>query len=208
MRHVRNIHLNKTKYPEQQIVQKHFIPINSWLSPSSAAPLSPKRIPFSLSTIRLESPRYQRMKQSKLAMGPRAHLSLPPASQNSCSSWKNRVKLIIVPYISKPPTTDITAAPPAICAECHRSVGKAIGVSEIELRACETDRRSLWRKVASSYVLGVRHRDQGEHSPMPITTKKPVRNRPKSITPEPELSMKSSGFAARPHIQFGNGAMT
>lgn len=69
------------------------------------------------------------MKQSKLDAKPIPHLSLPPASQNSCSSWKNSVKLIIVPYISKPPTTDITAAPPAICAECHRSVGNAVCMS-------------------------------------------------------------------------------
>lgn len=70
--------------------------------------------------------------KSKLAVEPIAHLLLSPASQNSCSSWKNSVKLIIVPYISKPPTTDIAAAPPAICAECHRSVGKAI--SELDNR--------------------------------------------------------------------------
>jgi len=46
------------------------------------------------------------------------------------------------------------------------------------------------------------------HSPIPITTKNPVRNLPKSITPEPLLSMKSSGFEARPQIQFGSGAIT
>jgi hypothetical protein len=32
---------------------------------------------------------------------------------------------MIVPYISKPPIIDITAAPPAIWAECHSKVGKA-----------------------------------------------------------------------------------
>jgi hypothetical protein len=41
-----------------------------------------------------------------------------------------------------------------------------------------------------------------------MTTKKPVRNLPKSTTPLPELSIKSSWFAARPHIQFGSGATT
>lgn len=45
------------------------------------------------------------------------------------------------------------------------------------------------------------------HSPMPVRTKKPVRNRPKSIAELLELSIKSSGFAHRPHIQFGRGAM-
>jgi hypothetical protein len=43
--------------------------------------------------------------------------------------------------------------------------------------------------------------------PTPITTKKPVRNLPKSITPELELSIKSSGLLARPQIQFGKGAI-
>lgn len=44
--------------------------------------------------------------------------------------------------------------------------------------------------------------------PIPMTTKKPVKNLPKSMTPDPELSIKSSGFAARLHIQFGSGAIT
>ena len=39
-------------------------------------------------------------------------------------------------------------------------------------------------------------------------TRKPVKNRPKSATALPELSMKSSGFAHRAQIQFGTGAMT
>lgn len=43
-------------------------------------------------------------------------------------------------------------------------------------------------------------------SPMPVRTKKPVMNRPKSIAELLELSMKSSGFAHRPHIQLGRGA--
>lgn len=41
-----------------------------------------------------------------------------------------------------------------------------------------------------------------------MTTKKPVKNLPKSTTPLPELSMKSSWLAARPHSQFGSGAIT
>jgi hypothetical protein len=44
--------------------------------------------------------------------------------------------------------------------------------------------------------------------PIPMTTKNPVRNLPKSTTPFPWLSMKSSLFAALPHSQFGNGAIT
>ena len=55
----------------------------------------------------------------------RAYSSLRPASQNSCSSWKNSVKLMMVPYINRPPTMDMTAAPPAICAEWYRRVGRA-----------------------------------------------------------------------------------
>lgn len=45
------------------------------------------------------------------------------------------------------------------------------------------------------------------HSPMPVRTKNPVIKRPKSIAELLELSIKSSGFAHRPHIQFGRGAM-
>lgn len=45
-------------------------------------------------------------------------------------------------------------------------------------------------------------------SAIPMTTKNPVRNLPKSITPFPELSMKSSWFDARPQIQLGSGAIT
>ena len=43
--------------------------------------------------------------------------------------------------------------------------------------------------------------------PIPMTTKKPVQNLPKSTAALPALSMKSSGFAHLPHIQFGRGAM-
>jgi hypothetical protein len=39
------------------------------------------------------------------------------------------VKLMMVPYISRPPTIDMAAAPPAITAECQRRVGRAIAVS-------------------------------------------------------------------------------
>jgi hypothetical protein len=48
---------------------------------------------------------------------------------------------------------------------------------------------------------------KGSDSPIPITTKNPVRNRPKSTIAVPALSMKSSGFAQRPQIQLGRGAM-
>jgi len=75
---------------------------------------------------------------------------------------------MMVEYIRRPPNTDMAAAPPAICDECQRTVGRA----------------------------------------MPMTTKKPVRNLPKSTTPFPWLSIKSSWFAALPHSQFGNGAIT
>lgn len=45
-------------------------------------------------------------------------------------------------------------------------------------------------------------------SAIPITTKKPVRNLPKSTIPFPELSIKSSWVDARPQIQLGSGATT
>jgi hypothetical protein len=41
-----------------------------------------------------------------------------------------------------------------------------------------------------------------------MTTKNPVRKRPRSITPVPPPSMKSSWVAARPHSQLGTGART
>ena len=44
--------------------------------------------------------------------------------------------------------------------------------------------------------------------PIPISTKNPVKNRPKSATELPELSIKSSGFAHRAQIQLGRGATT
>lgn len=43
---------------------------------------------------------------------------------------------------------------------------------------------------------------------IPIKTKNPVQNLPKSTTAFPELSIKSSGLAHRPQIQFGSGART
>jgi len=43
---------------------------------------------------------------------------------------------------------------------------------------------------------------------MPINTKKPVTNLPKSTIALPLLSTKSSGFAHLPQIQFGRGART
>jgi len=46
------------------------------------------------------------------------------------------------------------------------------------------------------------------NSPIPVRTRKPVMNRPKSIAELLELSIKSSGFATRPQIQLGSGAMT
>lgn len=43
---------------------------------------------------------------------------------------------------------------------------------------------------------------------MPMVTRKPVNQRPKSTIALPAVSMKSSGFAHLPQIQFGNGAKT
>jgi hypothetical protein len=59
------------------------------------------------------------------------------------------------------------------------------------------------RRIEGDESLGVRL-----YVPIPITTKKPVRNLPKSITPDPLLSIKSSGLLACPQIQFGRGAIT
>lgn len=44
--------------------------------------------------------------------------------------------------------------------------------------------------------------------PIPITTKNPVQNRPKSTIALLPLSTKSSGFEHCPQIQFGKGAST
>jgi len=41
---------------------------------------------------------------------------------------------------------------------------------------------------------------------IPITTKKPVRNLPKSSTPFPDPSIKSSGLEHRAQTAFGSGA--
>ena len=43
---------------------------------------------------------------------------------------------------------------------------------------------------------------------MPMTTRNPVANLPKSMTADPADSMKSSGLAQRAQIQLGRGAMT
>jgi hypothetical protein len=45
-----------------------------------------------------------------------------------------------------------------------------------------------------------------EALPIPITTRNPVQNLPKSTTAFPALSIKSSGFEHLPHIQLGRGA--
>lgn len=68
-------------------------------------------------------------------------------------------------------------------AEIEVPVGRAMRV--------HGDRRFIWEAI-----------------PTPITTKKPVQNLPKSTIALPELSIKSSGFAHLPHIQFGRGAIT
>jgi hypothetical protein len=135
------------------------------------------------------------------------HCSAPPASQKSSCSWKNRVKLIIVAYIRRPPKTDMAAAPPAICAECHRRVGRAVG----DVSAIHIDPNSLMLlRLVPLAAYGAEHGGPlaGSDVPIPITTKNPVRNLPKSTTPFPWLSIKSSWFAARPHNQFGIGAIT
>lgn len=44
--------------------------------------------------------------------------------------------------------------------------------------------------------------------PMPMTTRNPVQNLPKSTTAFPALSIKSSGFAHLEHMKFGKGAVT
>lgn len=45
--------------------------------------------------------------------------------QNSCSSWKNREKLMIVPYIRRPPTIDMIIAGIWMIPQCASSVGSA-----------------------------------------------------------------------------------
>jgi hypothetical protein len=70
--------------------------------------------------------------------------STAASDQNSCSSWKNSVKLIIVPYINRPPIIDMAAAPPAICAECHSSVGSAVPVVSISFQCHGFPFPSIW----------------------------------------------------------------
>jgi hypothetical protein len=56
-------------------------------------------------------PSLERRKKSALDATPKPFDPLKPSSaQNSSSSWKNMVKLMIVPYMSKPPTTLISMA--------------------------------------------------------------------------------------------------
>ena len=65
--------------------------------------------------------------------------------------------------------------------------------------------RTAGRAISVSYMILA---SIPKHSPMPINTKKPVVKRAKSTAAFPELSIKSSGFAHREHIQLGNGATT
>lgn len=50
--------------------------------------------------------------------------------------------------------------------------------------------------------------DQFSNVPMPITTRNPVQNLPRSSSELPELSTKSSGLENWPQIQLGSGART
>jgi hypothetical protein len=125
--------------------------------------------------------------------------SVPPASQKSSCSWKKSVKLMMVAYIRRPPKTDMAAAPPAICAECQRRAGRAVAC-----QLCDILMR-LWLSCAQRIPVS---EAPWSDLPIPMTTKNPVRNLPRSTTPFPWLSIKSSWFAALPHSQFGNGAIT
>lgn len=75
---------------------------------------------------------------------------------------------------------------------------------------------SAWARTTGRAIEGQHKRKShkrikeggGEDVPMPMTTKKPVKNRPTSRTAAPELSTKSSGLAQRLQIQLGIGATT
>ena len=47
-------------------------------------------------------------------------------AQNSSSWWKNMVKLMIVPYMSSPPTMLITIASGRIRSQCASTTGNAV----------------------------------------------------------------------------------
>lgn len=92
-------------------------------------------------------------------------------------------KLMMVPYIRRPPIIDMTMAGYTMSWEWASMTGNATHISECNLlngRLCLI--------------------------PMPMTTRKPVQNLPKSRTAFPLPSApKSSGFAHRPAIQLGTG---
>jgi hypothetical protein len=96
---------------------------------------------------------------------------------------KNIVKLIMVPYINKPPIILITMAAGVIRSQWANMAGSAASSQSLRLFIAYP-----------------------QNEPIPITTKKPVMNLPKSTTPVPPPSIKSSCVAARLHSQFGTGA--
>ena len=91
---------------------------------------------------------------------------------------------------------DITIAGTAMWPVWARRTGRAVNM----------DLASFFRAADLSCMISSRELEK--FLPMPMTTRKAVQNLPKSTTALPALSIKSSGFEHRPHIQFGNGART
>lgn len=83
----------------------------------------------------------------------------------------------------------------------HSAGGNQVRVCEDDGECCHTE----GQREPSLILLPIRPR---RGLPIPMTTRNPVQKRPRSITPAPELSTKSSGLAHRPQIQLGSGAIT
>lgn len=113
----------------------------------------------------------------------------------------------------------ITIAGIAIIWECANIAGNAVimPISPLLLSYVKYRRYELQTAASIKPILLVPHASQIAGNkrkrtidlPIPIVTKNPVTNFPKSITAFPPPSLpKSSGFAHRPQIQFGSGAST
>jgi hypothetical protein len=94
---------------------------------------------------------------------------------------------------------DMAMAGIVMRAQCASNIGRA---------AISTGQQLIFSTTFPPSALLLERIREGQNLPTPITTKNPVQNLPKSMTAFPALSMKSSGFAHRPQIQFGSGAIT
>ena len=99
--------------------------------------------------------------------------------------------------MSSPPHIDIAMAAYLMYSQCASSAGKAV---RAKTKVSHTTRAVLCAVNGELVPL-----------PMPMTTKKPVRNLPKSTTappPPPSELIKSSGLAHLAQMKLGKGAIT